>query len=874
MKDEKKQLNKGKRISIISGIILIVLLILFLISIIWGVRNVLSSLDKIKNHPYRVLNAAGTLQNDVDNVHISFEQLKNINTPEVVESVRDQTRIFYEDAEEQLNIIEQQYLGDPQDVQNLRALMEEMQKQQDEFLDYAAADERSEEEIVAYREAYLNQTYEEFDNQLELILDYARQKFTYFYQQADRTGMFTIGISGFIFIAVLAVLLIYQHVLGWQTARLQNQNQLFGLLSRTIDHIFMIHEPGHPNQTFVSENAKRILGFEPESDLVTMDLLFRYMKEEDRRNIEELFRFTDRSYWSAIFHYKHPNLSEEKIFALQTYRTDAKGRDLYITVLTDETDTIKTQRRLEKAIVQANQANQAKSEFLSRMSHEIRTPMNGIIGMVMIAQQNQDDRDRVADCLRKINLSSRHLLSLINDVLDMSKIESGRLEINRTKFDFRGFMKSLNNVIYGQAIEKGIDYTVVFVGDVEETLVGDSLRVNQILMNLLSNALKFTPRGGKITLKVSRLQMKDDKIWLNFEVTDTGCGIASENYDKIFRAFEQENSGVSQTYGGTGLGLSISKRFAEMMDGKISVASTLGKGSTFSVLLPFEHAEQNEKAEWDFSNLSVLVADDDPDSLAHARSLLRKMGTRVDITDNGYEAVAKTERAQNKEKPYDLCLIDWKMPFIDGVETIRRIKEASVTGKPAAVLMTAYDSGEIQQKAKSCGAFSIVTKPLFESSLAAILKDLSGEHAGETQQEGMADGDFRGRRFLVVEDNDLNLEIAVELLSATGAEIEEARDGAEAVEKFEASLPGYYDLILMDVQMPKMNGYEATKAIRSLNREDAVRIPILAMTANAFSEDVEKSINCGMNGHISKPIDLKEIFEKITKAVNSSNVAV
>ena len=403
--------------------------------------------------------------------------------------------------------------------------------------------------------------------------------------------------------------------------------------------------------------------------------------------------------------------------------------------------------------------------------------------------------------------------------------------------------------------------------DMDETLRGDSLRVNQVLMNLLSNALKFTPRGGKITLRVTRLHEEEAKLWLKFEVSDTGCGIAPENYGRIFQAFEQESASVSQNYGGTGLGLSISKRFTEMMGGKISVSSRLGKGTTFSVVLPFGRVEQEADRERNFAGMTALVADDDPDAVAHARLLLEKLGVRVDVTDNGYEAAAKAEQAQAAETPYDLCLIDWKMPFIDGLETIRRIREGAAGRKPAAVLMTAYDTAEIKEESRRAGAFSIITKPLFESTLSALLSAISGNGGKEETDSVVPAGDFRGRRFLVVEDNELNREIAVGLLEATGAQIETAENGKEAVEKFDRSLPGYFDLILMDVQMPVMNGYEATKAIRALKRRDAGSIPILAMTANAFSEDVEKSLASGMNGHISKPIDLKEVFDKIASAL-------
>ena len=426
-------------------------------------------------------------------------------------------------------------------------------------------------------------------------------------------------------------------------------------------------------------------------------------------------------------------------------------------------------------------------------------------------------------------------------------------------------------MINGQAQDKGIDFEVIFVGDIDETLRGDSLRLNQILMNLLSNALKFTPRGGKILLRVTDMKEPGEKLWLKFEVSDTGCGIAPENFDKIFQAFEQENSGISQTYGGTGLGLSISKRFVEMMGGRISVSSRLGKGSTFTVRLPLERTEQVQKEAKSFQGLRALLADDDVDALAHARLLLEKLEVQTDVTDNGYEAAARAEQAQNRGEPYDICLIDWKMPFIDGIETIRRIRSAALSKKPQAFLLSAYDTTEVQEKSREAGAAGVLAKPLFESSLIALLTGISGSDGEGEPDEKQTQGDFRGRRFLVAEDNELNREIAVELLTAAGAQIETAENGKEAADAFARSLPGYYDLILMDVQMPVMDGYEATRTIRAMKRRDASVIPILAMTANAFHEDVEKSLGCGMNGHISKPIDLNEVFEKIGTALKQAD---
>lgn len=861
MKKEDLQLEKNKKISRISGIILVVLLVGFLFSMIFGISHLMSRLDDIQNHPYKVLTAGSKLQNDIDNVRISFEQLKHINTPKVVADVREQIADFYEDAEQQLKIIEGSYLGKKSVIDDLHTSMDEMKEEQDKFLSYAAAADRSEEEIVSYNDRHLQKVNEAFDTYLEQILDYARDKFTFFYGKAERISFYSIVMSILIFAAAIIVLFIYQYLLKWQTIRLQNQNKLFDLLSMTINHVFLINEPEHPERNYISQNAERILGFAPDPETVSPEMLFDYMSREEQEIIRDLFNTQGETYWEAIFHYRHPALAEGKTFGLQTYRILSEDREQFVTILIDQTEMVNTQKALESAMLQAEQANAAKSEFLSRMSHEIRTPMNGIIGMTMIAQQNMENQKRVADCLRKINLSSKHLLSLINDVLDMSKIESGRLEINRSIFDFRVFMESLNDVIYGQASDKEVDFEVVLVGDVEEMLIGDSLRLNQILMNLLSNALKFTPRGGSIILRVTRMETEAEQVWLKFEVIDTGCGIAPENFDKIFTAFEQENANVSQVYGGTGLGLSISKRFTEMMEGQITVSSQIGEGTTFTVTLPFGRVKQ-EAEKNDFSNIRILLADDDPDSLAHTQLLLSKLGAKVEITDNGYEAVAKVEQAQTIEEPYDVCLIDWKMPFIDGLETIRRIRAAAISEKPQTVLMTAYDTTEIQERSKKAGASSIITKPLFESSLVALLSKLFGEKAVEQDKSKAPDGDFRGRRFLIVEDNELNREIASELLAATGAAVECAEDGKEAVTKFAESLPGYFDLILMDVQMPVMNGYEATKAIRDMERKDS-DVPILAMTANAFSEDMEKSLACGMNGHINKPIELEEVFEKI-----------
>ena len=866
-KQSQRTRKPRNRAALVAGASLLILLLVFLGATLFNTGRLMEQLRMISEHPFVVVDAAGTAQSYLDHSRIATERLRDENSVDTVRVVRQELEDYYAMLETPLDSIRQRYLGSREDLERLEEALSEYKAANETLLEYAAAEDRSEEEIDAFCEETVDQWYNSANSCLELIMETARGKFDYYMDSASRIRFQTTLFSVLITAATVVVLVVYRTQLARQQREILQQSRRLDVLARTIQNVFLIQNAGESSCDYVSENAGRILGLDAGTVRSQPQCIKEHMAPEERAMLEEVFQERERTYWSLTCRYQNPQREEERILLLQTYRIpadqDSGMKEQYITVFTDETELMETQRKLEEATVRAERANKAKSEFLSRMSHEIRTPMNGVIGMTLIALQNAGNEAKVVECLKKISLSSKHLLVLINDVLDMSKIESGKLELKREVFDFRTFVESVSNGIYGQAAAKGIQFEVVLTGDIDERLNGDSLRVNQILMNLLSNALKFTPREGRVTLRIGCLSSDAEKQWLRFEVTDTGCGIAEENYDKIFEAFEQESAQVSHVYGGTGLGLSICKRFAEMMGGSITVSSELGKGSTFRVALPFGRVAQEPRADRDkFRHLRALVADDEPEVCQHIALLLGKLGVRCDWTDNGYEALAKAERAQDESDPYALCLVDWKMPFLDGVETTRRLREAAPAA--AVVLMSGYDTSDVEARAKEVGARAVLTKPLFESTLADLLEELwAGEQGTAPAESGLLGGGVEGRRILVVEDNDLNLEIAVELLSASGAQVESARDGQEAVEKFQASASGYFELILMDVQMPVMDGYAATRAIRALDRPDAATVPILAMTANAFAEDVARSEACGMNGHISKPIDLDEMGRKL-----------
>jgi len=523
---------------------------------------------------------------------------------------------------------------------------------------------------------------------------------------------------------------------------------------------------------------------------------------------------------------------------------------------------------LSEALGAAEQANKAKTAFLSSMSHEIRTPMNAIIGLDNIALNDPETPEKTRGYLEKIGSSAEHLLYLINDILDMSRIESGRLILKNEEFSFSKLLESINTMFSGQASEKGIEYHCHINSEVDDCYIGDNMKLRQVLINILGNAVKFTPEGGKIELDVERTAQNSGMSVLQFRISDTGIGISEEFLPHLFDAFAQEDATNTNKYGSSGLGLAICKNIAEMMNGRIEVESEKGKGSVFIVtvtLADSEHKESVSEDEVNPAEMTVLIVDDDPIACEHAKLVLEKAGIASETAQSGADAVEMVRLRHARRAPYNLILVDWQMPEMDGVETTRRMR--SIIGQESAIIiLTAYRWDDILEEATGAGVDRFLAKPLFANSVIE-------EFRSARRQKRLAASDdtrkaeLEGRTVLLAEDVDINADIIEMMLDMRGMKAERAENGRIAVEMFSSKPAGYYDAVLMDIRMPEMDGLEATRRIRALDREDARTIPMIALTANAFDEDVQRSLQAGLNAHLSKPVQPEVLFETLESLI-------
>lgn len=584
-----------------------------------------------------------------------------------------------------------------------------------------------------------------------------------------------------------------------------------------------------------------------------------YPQPETLEKLKNLRKNDGVMNYEAVVYRGEPR--ECHIIATTKVLHDAQGDRVVVTTFMDVSEI----NLLRNALLAAQHANQAKTMFLNNMSHDIRTPMNAIIGFTSLAAAHLDNPQRVKEYLQKISVSSEHLLSLINDVLDMSRIESGKVKIDEQPLHLPDLMHDIRTIVQPTIASKQLDFLIDTVDVRDEDIIADKLRLNQILLNILSNGVKFNKNGGMLSLRIRQLNnAPSGYAAYQFIIRDTGIGMKQEFVDQIFDAFAREETSTVSGIPGTGLGMSITKNIVDMMGGTISVKSQYGSGTEFTVTLTFRLSGEPtvyEKLDH-LQGLRVLVADDDTDTCLNISGMLSDIGMRSEWTSSGKEAVIRAKYAYETGDEFSAYIIDWLMPDMNGIETVRRIRRVIGEGKPI-IILTAYDWADVEQEAKEAGVTAFCEKPLFMSELRKLLSQ-QFEEEGEAEEPTV---NFDGKRILVVEDNALNQEIIATILEEMGIRVDLAEDGTEAVEKMKDQDNNGYDLVLMDIQMPLMDGYEATRQIRSLPDEKASSIPIIAMTANAFSADQEQAISSGMNGYLTKPINIPAMVQKLKEII-------
>ena len=685
-----------------------------------------------------------------------------------------------------------------------------------------------------------------------------------------RTAQIVAGIvAGLALLVILLIVRRSHTTLRRKNTEILYRDELFQKLSRNVDDVFLMVDVKTTKADYVSPNIERLLGIpwrEVRQDARVLAALHpNGFPERDKNYLKGLLSGQQRE-WD--FEFEHRETKERRWFHVIAIGSEVEGRAKYILVLSDRTADKQVNQALSNAVAAAETANRAKSTFLSNMSHDIRTPMNAIIGFTTLAVSHLDDKDRMKEYLTKILASGNHLLSLINDILDMSRIESGKIQLDETEVNLSDVLHDIKTIVSGQIYAKQLELYMDAMDITDEDVYCDKTRLNQVLMNLLSNAIKFTPAGGTVSVRVRQLAGKVGGCGqYEFRVKDSGIGMSPEFAKKIFEPFERERTSTVSKIQGTGLGMAITKNIVDMMGGTIEVQTAPEKGSEFIVRVPLRVQEEHRKTVkiTELEGLKALVVDDDFNTCDGVTKMLVKVGMRAEWTLSGKEAVLRARQSIEMGDTYKAYIIDWRLPDMNGIEVTRQIR--SLHDDTPIIILTAYDWSDIEVEAKAAGVTAFCSKPMFLSDLRDTLMTAIGQKQAQEEQGVLPQKttDFKGKHILLAEDNELNREIAVEILNAYGFEVDTAENGAVAVEKVSTAAPGQYDLVLMDVQMPIMDGYTATHRIRELENPALACIPILAMTANAFDEDRRNALESGMNGFLSKPIVIADLVQEMRK---------
>ena len=649
------------------------------------------------------------------------------------------------------------------------------------------------------------------------------------------------------------------------------RDELFTRLSRNVDDVFLMMDAETSRVDYVSPNIERLLGVpleQVQQDIRALRALHPKDSPDRDRNFFAGIQCGEQCEWNAD--YAHQQNGERRWFHIVAMGSEVAGRTKYILVMSDRTADRKINQALSEAVAAAEAASRAKSTFLSNMSHDIRTPMNAIIGFTTLAVSNIDNQERVKDYLTKTLSSSRHLLALINDILDMSRIESGKLQLEETEVNLAEMLHDIKTIVSGQIHAKQLELYMDALDVTDEDVYCDRTRMGQILLNLLSNAIKFTPAGGTVSVRVRQFAgTVRDCAQYEFRVRDNGIGMSPEFAQKIFEPFERERTSTVSRIQGTGLGMAITRNIVEMMGGTIKVQTEKNRGTEFIICLPLrvQNCSRREEKIAELAGLKALVVDDDFNTCDSVAKLLTRVGMRAEWTLSGREAVLRARQSIELGDPCRAYIIDWRLPDMNGIEVTRQIR--SLNDDTPIIILTAYDWSDIEGEAKAAGVTAFCSKPMFLSDLRDTLLTAIGHT--QTEEQDILSGknaDFRGRHILLVEDNELNREIAVAILHEYGFLVDTAENGAVAVEKIRTSDPGRYDLVLMDVQMPVMDGCTATRRIRALKDPARAAVPIVAMTANVFEEERKRAFDCGMNGFLSKPIVIEELIDALKDIIH------
>ena len=645
------------------------------------------------------------------------------------------------------------------------------------------------------------------------------------------------------------------------------RDEMFKKLSMNVDDVFLMVDAKTARVDYVSPNVEKLLGItvkQIKENIYVLGKLHPQDTEGQRSKHLKGLLVNEQREWD--FEYVHKKTGEQRWFHIIAMGSEIEKKQKCIIVMSDRTADRKMNQALSDAVSAAETANRAKSTFLSNMSHDIRTPMNAIIGFTTLAVSNIENKEKVRDYLGKILASSNHLLSLINDILDMSRIESGKIHLEETKVNLSDLLHDLKTIISGQIHAKQLELYMDAMDVTDEDVYCDKTRLNQVLLNLLSNAIKFTPAGGTVSVRLRQFpSTQKDCAQYEIRVKDNGIGMSQEFAQKIFDPFERERTSTVSKIQGTGLGMAISKNIVNMMGGTIEIKTQKNKGTEFIIRLMFRIQSEQHRVEkiTELEGLKALVVDDDFNTCDSVTKMLVKVGMRSEWTLSGKEAVLRAKQSIELGDAFHAYIIDWRLPDMNGIEVTRQIR--SLGDDTPIIILTAYDWSEIEVEAKAAGVTAFCAKPMFMSDLRETLMTALGQKKEQNNDDVLpeADFNFKNKHILLVEDNELNSEIATEILTEYGFIVDTAENGAEALEKVSTSKPGTYDLVLMDVQMPVMNGYEATKCIRKLKDPALANISILAMTANAFDEDRKKALESGMDGFLSKPIVIKELVQAL-----------